>query len=177
MVSYLTQREKNQEDRSLNYVLFTVSIVTFINLSITFVSIHLYLRFKHSKSMSVAERSNFPYPRSFMSFRFLLMMFVAFSFCGISNLVQLRSNSYKNFNSVPPNTLILNFLTMLLAMILVIRKRKVIEFVKRKLKESMIFRYWSIFRLRNKVLPENVNKIAWNWSFYYMFFMFILTLK
>ena len=161
MVSYLTQREKDQEDRSLNYVLFTVYIVTFINLSITFVSIHLYLKFKHSKSISIAERSNFHFQRTFMSFRFLLMMFIAFSFCGISNLVQLNSNSYKDFNSIPPNTLSLNFLTMFLAMILVMRKRKVIEFAKRKLKESIIYRYWSTFRSKNQVFPVNVNQIAW----------------
>ena len=165
MVSYLTKKEKNQEDKTLNYILNIVSIITFINLSITFVFIHFYLNFKHSKSMKIAERSKFHFQRSFISFKFLLMMFIAFSICGISNLIHINSDSYKDYNSVPPNTLILNFLTMLLAITIVTRKRKVFDFVKRKVKESVIFRYycnWSKFVSKNQVSTENVKKIAWN---------------
>jgi len=132
MVSYLTQKKVEKEDRFLNHFLYVSSLITFANISITYIFIHLFLKFKHSKAITIAERSNFNTPESFFSFKSLWISFFLFIICGVFNLYVYFTSFYKNNNYVPPVTLLFNFASLFSAIYVVSKKQKFLEFVKRR---------------------------------------------
>ena len=132
MVSYLTKMKVEKEDRFLNDFLCVSSLITFANISITYIFIHLFLKFKHSKSITIAERSNFNKPESFFSFKSLWISFFLFIICAFSNLFVYVTSFYKDNNSVPPVTFLFNFASLFSAVYVVSKKRKFLEFVRRR---------------------------------------------
>ena len=68
MVSYLSNQEKSGEHDVFRSTINIVTIVTIINLVLSYVAIPVYLKFKHSRSISIAERANFNVTESFISF-------------------------------------------------------------------------------------------------------------
>ena len=138
MVSYLTHQEIVEVDSSLRNLTYILIIITIFNLSITYTFIHLYLNFKHSRAIRIAERSKFNVHESFLSFRKLLVGFTFFSLFGIANYCVYHINWYQNNDHVPPLTLTINFVTVFASLTFIFKKKKVLDFMERRLRASNI---------------------------------------
>ena len=138
MVSYLTHQDIVEVDSSLRNLTYILIIITIINLGVTYTFIHLYLNFKHSRAIHIAERSQFNVQESFLSFKKLLVGFTFLSLCGIANYCVYHTNLYQNNDHVPPITLTINFVTMFVSLIFVFKKKKVLDFMERRWRASNI---------------------------------------
>ena len=138
LVSFLTHRQIVKEDSSLRKLSYILIIITVINLVLTYTLIHLYLNFKHSRAINIAERSQFNFQESFLSFKKLLVGFAFLSLCGIFNFCVYESNLYQNIDHVPPITLMINFVTVFVSLIFVFKKKKVLAFMERRWRASNI---------------------------------------
>jgi len=58
--------------------------------------------------------------------------FFVLSIGGVLNFGVYETDFYKNKRTVPPGTLVLNFLTVFFSLGFILKKKKVIEFVGRK---------------------------------------------
>ena len=138
MVSYLTHQEIVEVDSSLRNLTYILIIITIFNLSVTYTFIHLYLNFKHSRAVRIAETSKFNVQESFLSFKKLLVGFTFFSLFGIANYCVYHINLYQNNNHVPPLTMTINFVTVFASLTFIFKKKKVLDFMKRRWRASNI---------------------------------------
>ena len=76
MVSYLTGLKRNEEKDFFRASLYSTVVFSVFNLSVSYLLIHLYLKYKHSREIKIAERSNMNMISSFISFRGHIVMFV-----------------------------------------------------------------------------------------------------
>ena len=126
MVSYLSNQEKSGEHDVFRSTINIVTIVTIINLVLSYVAIRVYLKFKHSRSISIAERANFNVNESFISFPKLIFAFLVLAASGYFVFEVNARNAFVEIENVPPGNWLINFTTLFLAWMFVTTKQSVL---------------------------------------------------
>ena len=156
LISYLSNREINTEEdflRSTNNILL---IITLLNLVFTFLFIHIYLKLRHSESISIAERSNLQKISSFISFRKLICAMLCIGIIAILNF-QIHSTGFvKDRSRIPPLCFIVNFLSLFLTLFFLFIKKDIVLFIKRRFQNFI----GNILN-GNDIKVENQRRQAW----------------
>ena len=157
MVSYLSNQNKDSEDSRFRTIGYAIIFITIINLIITYTFIQLYLKFKHSKAIDIAEKMNLHKHKSMVSFKRLMIGFFVLSIAGLLNFGVYETNFYKNKKTIPPGFLGLNFLTVFFSLCFILKKKRVMEFIGRRwavVVDQFTFKS-SFGNQRNKIHPQN----------------------
>ena len=159
MVSYLSESAVNDQNDFCRSTFYIIIIISILNLSISYVVIHVYLKLKHSKSIEIAEKS-LNVNGSIFSFKSLNMIFFVIGGMGVfSFLNNLESFKSKQSSKIPPNIILINFFSVLFPLIFVVRKQDVMAFVKRKIAAKMSFH--SKDNICPPSRPKHIPKLAW----------------
>ena len=132
LISFLCNREINFENDFIRSSGYVVVVFTLINLIITFLFINIYLKIKHSESISIAERSNLYLNRSFISFQTLLLVIILWGLIGLCNYQIHNTNYVKTTTDPPPLVYIICFLTVFLSLLFLFSKRNILDYLKRR---------------------------------------------
>ena len=155
IVSYLSNQSKDGEENIFRMICYSIISVTVLNLIITYTFIKLYLKFKHSKSIDIAEKINLDKKENFVSFKRLMLGFLTLSIGGIFNFCVYKTDFYKNNEVIPPGTLVLNFLTVFFSLCFVLKRKKVLEFVVRKMAVVLDHISFPLPYQKHKIYPMN----------------------
>lgn len=158
MISYLSNREITTEEdfiRNINYILL---IITLLNLLLTYIFIHVYLKLKHSESISIAERSNLYQISSFISFQKLIFALFCIGIIAILNFQIHKKGFVKDKSKIPPLCFIVNFLSLFLSLYFLLSKKDIVLFLKRRF-GSFINETFSNCNLN--IIVENQRRQAW----------------
>ena len=131
-VAYLTNTKKEGELVQL-YVIYVLLMLTALNISVTYICIHVYLKMKHSKAIDIAEKTQGTMKVSLISLRHLAAGFHCCLIVGVYNFCIIKRNAYQNLQSVPPGSIVVNFMTVLISMHFISTKREITNFLKRRL--------------------------------------------
>ena len=156
MVSYLTGLKRNEEKDFFRASLYSTVVFSVFNLSVSYLLIHLYLKYKHSREIKIAERSNMNMISSFISFRGHIVMFVFWTIMCSYNFYNHSQDFSKSSlrMRMPANIILVNFLTVILSLIFVFQKPQVLAFLKRKIAAKIEFIEISIPKI-NKIHPQS----------------------
>ena len=153
-MAYLTKKERKSHELdlllALTWVAFSITILIII---LTYCGIQIYLKFKHSKTIKIAEKFSNKSYMQILSFKKIIFGFLMLSICvGISfkvNLTGPRTNS-----DVPPTLIMNNIIFNGLIIYYVVFRKEVSEFIWRKIKNN---RFVFLISFPRK---KNLNKIT-----------------
>ena len=131
-VAYLTNNTKNDEGMRHRYAIYFLLILTTLNISVTFIWIHIYLKIKHSKAINIAERTQWSMKVTLISLRHLAGVFYCVLMIGVVNFCVYHTNSYQDLNSVPPVNILVNVVCVLTSLHFVFNKKEIMDFLKRR---------------------------------------------
>lgn len=135
MESYLTRAPVEDDSDTLDVqriLVYLVMMVTFVNLTFTYVFIHLVLKFKHSEAIKIAEKTNGNTKGNLISFKMLNITTVLMIIPGLINFCIYQTQSYTDFEQVPPVHLLINIATALYSVFFVLSKCEVLAFIRRR---------------------------------------------
>ena len=135
-VAYLTSNKKEGELLRI-YVIYCLLILTALNISVTYICIHVYLKMKHSKAINIAEKTQWTMKVSLISLRHLACGFYCCLIVGVYNFCVIQRNSYQNLQSVPPGSILVNFVSVLISVHFILTKKEITDFLKRRLSISL----------------------------------------
>ena len=162
-VAYLTSNKNDGEIVQL-YVIYCLLILTALNISVTYICIHVHLKMKHTKAINIAEKTQWTMKVTLISLRHLACGFYCFLGCGVYNFCVVQQNAYKNLQSVPPGSLLVNFVCVWISMHFILTKKEIIDFLKRRivihLPDNSPNSKPSPHNIHSNI--ENKRKIAWN---------------
>ena len=161
MVSFLSNQEKSGEHDVFRSTINIVTIVTIINLVVSYIAIRIYLKFKHSKSINIAERANFNVNESFISFPKLIFAFLVLAGSGYFVFEVNARNAFVDINNVPPGNLLINFTTLFTAWMFVATKDSVLAFIKRRFTALIAAQNINCLKNQNTVETTVGRRRAW----------------
>ena len=139
-------------------------ILTALNISVTYICIHVYLKMKHSKAINIAEKAQWSMKVSLISLRHLAAGFYCCLIVGVYNFCIIQRNVYQNLQSVPPGSILVNFVSVWISMHFILTKKEITDFLKRRLSISLpaiIPLYSNPPNIQTQNI-ENQRRIAWN---------------
>ena len=162
-VAYLTSNKNDGEIVQL-YVIYCLLILTALNISVTYICIHMYLKMKHTKAINIAEKTQWTMKVTLISLRHLACGFYCFLGCGVYNFCVVQQNAYQNLQSVPSGSILVNFVCVWISMHFILTKKEIIDFLKRRivihLPDILPSSKTSPYNIQLNI--ENKRKIAWN---------------
>ena len=166
LVAYLSSYKKDGEKLHLHlYVIYCLLILTALNISVTYVCIHIYLKMKHTKAINIAEKTQWAMKVTLISLRHLACGFYCFLFIGVYNFGVYYQNSYQNIQSVPPGSILVNFVCVWISLQFALTKKEIIDFLKRRLASPLpkIHLFSRPFQQNSQSLNiEKKRTFAWN---------------
>ena len=141
-------------------------ILTALNISVTYICIHIYLKMKHTKAINIAEKTQWAMKVTLISLRHLACGFYCFLIVGVYNFCVYYQNSYQNLQSVPPGSILVNFVCVWISLQFILTKKEIMDFLKRRLANPL-----PNMPLCSKPFPQNSQPLnieskrtfAWNW--------------
>ena len=131
-VSYLTQTERTSHARDFQSIFVYISILlTLLVLVFTYVSIHLYLRFKHSKSIKTAERTRQGFKDNIVSLKTMIFMVFLGSTTALYHVYNNSQGPVDHRNSVPLGTIYLNWCGLALHLTVLVSRKGLRDYVRR----------------------------------------------
>ena len=135
-----------------------------LNISVTYICIHVYLKMKHTKAINIAEKTQWTMKVTLISLRHLACGFYCFLGCGVYNFCVVQQNAYQNLQSVPSGSILVNFVCVWISMHFILTKKEIIDFLKRRivihLPDILPSSKTSPYNIQLNI--ENKRKIAWN---------------
>ena len=157
-MAYLTDKERDSHRCDLLLVLSWIAFsITIIVIIITYCGIQIYLKFKHSKAIKIAEKFSNKSYMQILGFKKIIFGFLMLSICiGVSLKVNI-SGSRTNSN-VPPTLIMNNMICNCLIIYYVVFRREVIDFIWRKIKNNNFVFLISFPRKKNlnKITPIEI---------------------
>ena len=154
MESYLARTPVDEDDDTLDaqrILVYLIMMITFVNLTFTYLFIHLVLKFKHSEAIKIAEKTTSNTKGNLISFKMLNITTVLMIIPGLINFCIYQTHSYTDFEQVPPVHLLINIATALYSVFFVLSKCEVLAFVRRR---------WRGFVQTRSYLAERKNRVA-----------------
>ena len=142
-------------------------ILSVLNISVAYILIRIYLKFKHSEAINIAEKTQWTMKVTLISFRHLAFGFYCAFTVGVYNFCVYQQNSYQNLQSVPPGNILVNFVCAGISLQFILAKKEILDFLKRR-----IANLWPDISIWTKKCPkktqslktQNERRIAWNWQ-------------
>ena len=141
----------------MRFGFYFLTVFSIVNLSMTYILIHIYLKIKHSQSIKIAEKSNLNVKSSFITFRCHVLLYFLFGGICLSHFYINNKSFESNSASAPALDSVVNILSTLFAVTFVFKKHTVIEFLKRRL---IVLK--NPPNGNNKVFPITSRRIAWD---------------
>lgn len=131
-VSYLTQMERTSHAKDFQSIFVYISIIlTLFVLVFTYVSIHLYLRLKHSKFIKTAERTRQGFKDNIVSLKTMIFMVFLGSTTALYHVYNNSQGPVDHRNSVPLGTIYLNLLGLALHLTVLISRKGLRDYMRR----------------------------------------------
>ena len=103
---------------------------------------------KHSKAINIAEKTQWAMKVTLISLRHLACGFYSFLIIGVYNFCVYYKNSYQNLQSVPPGSILVNFVCVWISLQFILTKKEIMDFLKRRLAGTII-------HLFSRPFPQN----------------------
>ena len=123
----MTNREINNRLDFIRISSYILVLITLINVILTFIIIHTYLKFKHSKSIAIAERANLNKSDTLISFKKLIAIAVCSGLLVFSNYQIHHSNLVWDNSKIPPLCYVVNFITLIASLMFLMSKKDIIN--------------------------------------------------
>ena len=123
-VSYLTQTERTSLERDFQSIFVYISILlTLLVLVFTYITINLYLRLKHSKSIETAERTRQGFKDNIVSLKTMIFLVLLGSTTALYHVYNNSQVPVDHRNSVPLGTIYFLLLGVLLHLTVLLTRR------------------------------------------------------
>ena len=120
---------------------------------------------KHTKAINIAEKTQWAMKVTLISLRHLACGFYCFLIVGVYNFCVYYQNSYQNLQSVPPGSILVNFVCVWISLQFILTKKEIMDFLIRRLANPL-----PNMPLCSKPFPQNSQPLnieskrtfAWN---------------
>ena len=152
LISFMTNRELNNRNDIIRISSYILGLITIVNVITTFIFIHTYLKFKHSRSIEIAERANLNKSDTLISFKKLVAIAVCSGLLVFSNYQIHHSDFVWDNSKIPPLCYVVNFITLIVSLLFLFSKQDIVKYLKRRISN------WSLLSFVGES-PQNNTRV------------------